>query len=463
MTPEGRPWWARLALAALVGSAVVPLVAAGLRSALWLLLAVAGVALTAVGVWWTLAHTGPLRLLGALLSVAAPLTVLGLYSSYGLLWPAVAAFVLWLVAHAAGHAALVPEDDDVTGQWRRPAPAPRHPWIVMNPLSGGGKVDRFGLAERARAAGAEVVLLEPGAHQDVAALARRAVAEGADLLGVAGGDGTQALVAEVAARHGLPFLAIPAGTRNHFALDLGLDRRDPSTALQALSDGVEFRVDLGYAAGRAFVNNASFGTYAAVVAEPEYRGHKLQTAFRSLPVLLTGPRAPRLEVRAGDHHLGGLQALLVSNNPYLRAVDAGRPGRRRSLASGLLGVVCVRVDDTAQAARLVRGDRSRGLTRLTAREVVVAGGGDGTLAAGIDGEHVTLPAPVVCRIAPGALRVRVPRDRPGHPAGGPPVDWPEVTRLALDRTGARSTAAWAARGRHDHHGTRWWPMVRSGP
>ncbi|MEU4032613.1 diacylglycerol/lipid kinase family protein [Streptomyces collinus] len=440
MTTEGRPWRARLALVALVGSAVVPLVAAGLRSALWLLVAVAGVALTVVGVWWTLAHTGPLRLLGALLSVAAPLTVLGLYSSYGMLWPAVATFVLWLVAHAAGHAALVPEDD-VTGQWRRPAPAPRHPWIVMNPLSGGGKVARFDLAGLARAAGAEVVLLEPGAHQDVAALARRAVAEGADLLGVAGGDGTQALVAEVAARHGLPFLAIPAGTRNHFALDLGLDRRDPSTALRALSDGMEFRVDLGYAAGRAFVNNASFGTYAAVVAEPDYRGRKLHTAFRSLPVLLTGPRAPRLEMRAGDSRLGGLQALLVSNNPYLRAVDANRPGRRRSLASGLLGVVCVRVDDTAQAARLVRGDRSPGLTRLTAREVVVAGGADGTLAAGIDGEHVTLPAPVVCRIDPGALRVRVPRDRPGGPAGGPPVDWPEVIRLALGRTGAPSTAA----------------------
>ncbi|AGS69557.1 diacylglycerol kinase family protein [Streptomyces collinus] len=440
MTPERRPWWARLALVALVGSAVVPLVAAGLRSALWLLLAVVGVALTAVGVWWTLAYTGPLRLLGALLSVAAPLTVLGLYSSYGMLWPAVAAFVLWLVAQVAGHAALVPEDD-VTGQWRRAAPAPRHPWIVMNPLSGGGKVDRFALADRARAAGAEVVLLEPGAHQDVAALARRAVAEGADLLGVAGGDGTQALVAEVAAHNGLPFLAIPAGTRNHFALDLGLDRRDPSTALRALSDGVEFRVDLGYAAGRAFVNNASFGTYAAVVAEPDYRGHKLQTAFRSLPVLLTGPRAPRLEMRAGDSRMDGLQALLVSNNPYLRAVDANRPGRRRSLSSGLLGVVCVRVDDTAQAARLVRGDRSPGLTRLTAREVVVAGGADGTLAAGIDGEHVTLPAPVVCRIAPGALRVRVPRDRPGHPSGGPPVDWPELTRLALGGTEARASAA----------------------
>ena len=56
--------------------------------------------------------------------------------------------------------------------------------------------------------------------------------------GVAGGDGTQALVAAVAAEHDLPFLVISAGTRNHFALDLGLDRADPATCLEALVDTI---------------------------------------------------------------------------------------------------------------------------------------------------------------------------------------------------------------------------------
>ncbi|CAM5646037.1 diacylglycerol/lipid kinase family protein [Streptomyces canarius] len=95
--------------------------------------------------------------------------------------------------------------------------------------------------------------------------------DGADLLGVAGGDGTQALVAEVAAESGLPFLVIPAGTRNHFAMDLGLDREDPSAALEALTDGVELDVDLGYAGQRVFVNNVSFGAYAALAQDPAYR------------------------------------------------------------------------------------------------------------------------------------------------------------------------------------------------
>ena len=99
----------------------------------------------------------------------------------------------------------------------------------MNPRSGGGKVARFRLRERAEELGAEVALLDrPGT--DVQQLARDALARGADLLGVAGGDGTQALVAQVAAEHDVPFLVISAGTRNHFALDLGLDREDPAAA-----------------------------------------------------------------------------------------------------------------------------------------------------------------------------------------------------------------------------------------
>ena len=119
---------------------------------------------------------------------------------------------------------------------------------------------------------------------DVGELARQAVADGADLLGVAGGDGTQALVAAVAAEHDVPLLVISAGTRNHFALDLGLDREDPSRCLDALGDGgVELRVDLGFIAGRPFVNNASFGAYAAIVQSPAYRDDKARTTLDQLP------------------------------------------------------------------------------------------------------------------------------------------------------------------------------------
>ncbi|MGW2698905.1 diacylglycerol/lipid kinase family protein [Streptomyces sp. NPDC001340] len=424
--------WARAALLALLGSVTVPLVVAGLKSVLWVLVGVAGLALTAAGVWWALAHTGVVRAVGTLLLVAAPVAVLALYAAHDLLWAVFLSLGLWVLAVVAAQIALTPAGASARHRDRGPAEPPRHPWVLMNPNSGGGKVARCHLAERARAAGAEVVLLDPTRHQDVAELARRAVADGADLLGVAGGDGTQALVAEVAARHGLPFVVIPAGTRNHFALDLGLDREDPAAALAALTDADEFRVDLGFAADRVFVNNVSFGTYAVVVANPAYRDQKVRTALRELPDLLTGDKAPSLRMRAGRSRASGLQALLVSNNPYRRAVDVSRPGRRVCLNSGRLGVLCVRVGSTAQAARLLRGPRSPGLTRLTAREVVVEADAP-TVPAGIDGEHVDLPVPVVCRIDAGALRVRVPRRRPGSPVARPAADWPRVARLALGR------------------------------
>lgn len=429
---QGSPGRARLAVLALLGSVLVPLVAAGLRSVLWAGAGIAGLALATVGVWWTLAHTGALRALGAVLSVAAPATVLALYAAFGMLGPALLSVALWVLAVAAARTAPSPGRTTSEQAGRAAAEAPRSPWVLMNPRSGGGKVGRFHLVEKARAAGCRVALLEGG--QDVSELARRAVAEGADLLAVAGGDGTQALVAEVAARHHLPFVVIPAGTRNHFALDLGLDRDDPAAALEALTHGVELRVDLGYAADRVFVNNASFGTYASVVTDPAYRNAKARTTLRALPGLLTGEDAPRLRARADGTRFEGLQALLVSNNPYGRAVDAAHPGRRERLDSGLLGVVCVRVDNTAQAARLVHGTHSGGLTRLSAGSVVVEAG-TGTLPVGIDGEHVVLPSPVVCRSAPGALRVRVPRRRAGTAgvAAGARADWPRVTRLALGR------------------------------
>jgi diacylglycerol kinase family enzyme len=367
--------------------------------------------------------------LGAAVSVIAPATVLALYAAAGMLGTALLSLALWALAVAAARIASAPAHTPLR---ERPlAEHPRHPWILMNPRSGGGKVERHHLADKAGAAGARVVLLGAG-HQDVAQLARQAVFEGADLLGVAGGDGTQALVAEVAARYRLPFVVIPAGTRNHFALDLGLDRDDPAAALDALTDGVEVRVDLGFAADRVFVNNASFGTYAAVVSDPAYRDDKVRTALQTLPGLLTGLDATRLRVRSAGGHVEGLQALLVSNNPYRRAVDSPHPGRRERLDSGRLGVLGVHVENTAQAARMVRGARSPNLTRFTAEEVVVEADTD-TVPAGIDGEYVVLPAPVVCRIAPGALRVHVPRHRPGVPPGRPPADWPHVVRLALGR------------------------------
>jgi diacylglycerol kinase family enzyme len=273
------------------------------------------------------------------------------------------------------------------------------------------------------------VFLMSGPEQvDVAAVARQAVADGADLLGVAGGDGTQALVAAVAAEHGIPFLVITAGTRNHFALDLGLDRADPVACLSALSDGVDLRVDLGVVSGHTFVNNVSFGAYAEVVQTPAYRDDKLRTTLDTLPDLLQGHRGTRFSAVADGETIDGPQALLVASNPYETGDIAGL-GRRARLDRGVLGVVAVLVGSAGQAAGLLRGRNSDGLRVLTASSVVVTSD-SARIPIGIDGEAVSIPVPVHCTILPGALRVRVPRDRPGVPPPAPAISLPRLRDLA---------------------------------
>ena len=323
---------------------------------------------------------------------------------------------------AAARIALRPD----RSEWTLPvvdAPAPRRPFLVMNPRSGGGKVGRFHLQERAEALGAEVALLDrPGT--DVQQLARDALARGADLLGVAGGDGTQALVAQVAAEHDVPFLVISAGTRNHFALDLGLDREDPARCLDALRDGVEARIDLGEINGRPFVNNASFGAYAEIVESPAYRDDKRGTTLEALPDLLQRPaRRPPRRPTADGLAVDAPAGVLVSNNPY----EDVRPRR----------------DGTAGPARprRARGDRRPGghgpaggracstaptagaCVRAEAPEVVVTADVP-EIPVGIDGETVRLPTPVRCTVRPAPSGCGCP---------------------ASDRASARRGAGWTGR------------------
>ncbi|MFF0015678.1 diacylglycerol/lipid kinase family protein [Streptomyces sp. NPDC005374] len=419
---------ARLALLCLAG-VVVAVVAAG--QWLLLLLGLAGLGLAGAGIWWAVAHRGVARACGALLALAAPVAVLVLYAVSGL-WPyAAAALALWGAALASARSALRRLRAPRAGRSRSVRP-PRRPVLIMNPRSGGGKVGAHGLVERAEALGARVILLDLDNDPDPAALARKALADGADLLGVAGGDGTQALVAGVAAEHGVPFMVLSAGTRNHFAMDLGLDRDNPVSGLDALKDGVEIRVDLGDVAGRPFVNTVSFGTYAEIVQSPEYRDAKAVTALDRLPDLLAGGAGARLSARADEQQLEAPQALLVSNNPYILADPLG-VGRRSRLDGGELGVIAVRIEHAAQAAELaLRGERASGITALVSRRVTVEADTE-SIPVAVDGEALMLPQPVVCTVRPGALRMRVPKHRPGAPYTAPSVDWRRVVRLALGR------------------------------
>ena len=273
--------------------------------------------------------------------------------------------------------------------------------LFVNPRSGGGAAERSGVIERARELGVEVVVLVPG--QSLAALARAAIASGADALGMAGGDGSLAVVAAAAAAHDLPFICIPAGTRNHFALDVGVDRRDLPGALEAFSNAVERRIDMAEVSGRLFLNNVSLGIYGDAVQQPSYRDAKVRTLLETAQAVL-GPsaQAPALVLSddAGREHRQPA-VLLVSNNPYAVDQPVAR-GTRPALDTGQLGVI---VFDAP-------GDRPHPLARTwaTAHLDVAA---PATVHAGIDGEAAELSGPLRFAIRPASLRVRISRHHPG--------------------------------------------------
>ena len=430
MNVRTRRWLARASFALMLAAVALVLAVAGWRSLTLVAFAVIGACAVLAGAYWFLANRGALRWIALVLVVAAPVLILLAFAHARLLWVAIVAVALMVLAAGIGRIALRTGGQDAAMP-ARPAARPRRPFLIMNPRSGGGKVVKFALKEKAEKLGAEVVLLDGPEIVDVAALARQAVADGADLLGVAGGDGTQALVAGIAAEHGLPFLVISAGTRNHFALDLGLDREDPAAGLNALTDGEELRVDLGIIGRRTFVNNASFGAYAEVVRSPAYRDDKRGTTLQMLPDLLHGHRGARLSAKAGGIKIDGPQALLVSNGQYEMSDVAGL-GRRARLDAGTLGVVAVRVDSARQAVALVRHGHGQGLAMLADSEVIVDADA-AEIPVGIDGETVMLPTPVHCTIQPRALRVVVPRERPGVPSPKPALEWPRLRQLASFR------------------------------
>jgi len=422
--------WLSFGLAGL--AVAILLVFAGLRSLVMVAVVLVGAAVTLTAAYFFLSRRGVVRWVSAVVAVLAPIGVIVAHAIAGLLWVAILAVAVWVLAGVTARLALA---GDRKRDWRMPEypaqPPAAHPFFIMNPRSGGGKVGRFDLKRKAEGLGAEVFLMEGPEEVDVAAVARDAVDRGADLLGAAGGDGTQALVAEVAAEHGIPFVVITAGTRNHFALDLGLDREDPAASLDALTDGVELHVDLGVIGGQTFVNNASFGAYAEVVQTPEYRGDKMGTTLQLLPDLLQGHEGARLEARADGTRIEAPQALLVANNPYGMGDVAGL-GRRARLDGGVLGVIGVNVDSAHQAVGLLRGAHSTGVSVLTTRQIEITADAP-RIPVGIDGEAVRLPTPVQCTIRPGALRVWVPRHRPGVPRPKPEMSWARLRQLAFGR------------------------------
>jgi len=402
----------------LAGAGFVVAVAVFLaRNGWYVLLGLAGVVLSIVGGWWMATGRAGQRFAGGVaVIVGVAALVAAILAAGDEDWAsvvrAVVSVALLAVAVVAGRAALAAGLRASVSSAGHRVPPPQHAVLLCNPWSGGGKVERFGLAPLAASLGVDTVMLDHGL--DLAELARGAIADGADCLGMAGGDGSQALVASIATEHDLPFVCVSAGTRNHFALDLGLDREDPRKSVDAFRDAVERRVDYATVNGRFFVNNVSLGVYATIVQEEGYREAKSDTTKQLLPELLGNAEKPfdlQFTTPEGEE-VDGAFLIMVSNNPYVLGPSMDVSQRRR-LDSGRLGVFAVSAATGTQAAEVVtlalagRGSRSGHAFQFDCDSFEVRSR-SGTAFAGVDGEALELPTPLRFRIHPRGLRLLVP-------------------------------------------------------
>jgi diacylglycerol kinase family enzyme len=257
--------------------------------------------------------------------------------------------------------------------------------LIVNPRSGNGNPDADELAREARSRGIAVHILSEG--DDAADVAR--AADGP--IGVAGGDGSLGVVADVAVERDVPFVCVPFGTRNHFARDIGLDRTDPVGALAAFTSLREKRIDIGRVAGRIFLNNVSFGAYAHLVHRREHHRRR-RDAFARLRALWLSLRDRHPQPFVLDGERFAARVVLVANNAY--EVNVLDLGARERLDEG-------RLHAYVAEGWLPHTWEERSRERFTLEQ-------SGGLRAAIDGEPVHLDSPVELAVEPRALRILLP-------------------------------------------------------
>ena len=263
--------------------------------------------------------------------------------------------------------------------------------LFVNPRSGAGDPSVDDLVAAAEAMGVSVHVMRDG--EDLVELARAAAA---DVLGMAGGDGSLGCVAQVAIERDVPFVCVPWGTRNHFAIDAGLAADDPLATLTAFG-GDERRVDVGRVGDRVFLNNVSLGVYGRLVHRREH-GRRRDEALARLRALATSlwrdhRWSRRFRVDGQPIHAS---VVLVSNNEYRDELTS--LGERQRLDGGVLALYAARglrrLHWTERTAPRFRIETSR------------------PLHAAVDGEPILLASPLELRIDAGALRLLLPPEAP---------------------------------------------------
>jgi YegS/Rv2252/BmrU family lipid kinase len=293
--------------------------------------------------------------------------------------------------------------------------------VVFNPVSGRGSAQQRELAIRGALddASVDVLWLPTTAADSGEAAGRIAVADGRDLVIVAGGDGTVRGCASALAGSGVPLAVLPSGTGNLLARNLGIPRALPD-AIQVAMTGQRHRIDVGSVTAGAdsstsFVIMAGLGFDAAMLRGTDgvtKRQHGsmayVQSGLRELrypqsQFALTLDGARPIKRRAS--------CVLVANVGRIQGDIAVVPGARPD--DGLLDVAVIRartVSDWLQvAARITLRGRWGDVRVETFRAGSIQIESDAHHPLEYDGEVVyALCNQLSIQVQPAALTVCVP-------------------------------------------------------
>lgn len=264
---------------------------------------------------------------------------------------------------------------------------------------------------------ADTVWLETTEEDPGSSMAKDAIAEGVDLVVVAGGDGTVRVVCTELAGTGIPVAVLPAGTGNLLARNLGIDL-DLDTALAQLLDGSEQRIDSVEVKGDELVDRfvvmAGLGLDAAIIADaPDgLKKHVGWAAYVVSTVKNLNHPFVRVEITIDDRppirrrartvvigNVGNLQAnipLLPDAKPDDGKIDLVvlAPRRVSHWPRLALSLVVKRVQE------------GRHIERFTGQTIQVKA--STPVRRELDGDQISNGRILTATVDPGALLVRVP-------------------------------------------------------
>jgi len=226
--------------------------------------------------------------------------------------------------------------------------------VVVNPNSGSENVDPTDeiIAMWPKAS---IVRIEPDV--DIVAALEERIAD-YRALGAAGGDGTVTCVADVAIRHGLPLVVVPAGTLDHFARDLGVEGLVDTAAATQVGSAIKVdvaEVDIADGDGATermqYINTASLGGYPDMVRlreKLETNRPKWYAAALAMTRVLRRAEPVRIVL---DGTQRDIWMLFVGNGSY--EPKGFGAARRPTMASGKLDVRYLRADIPYSRARFV--------------------------------------------------------------------------------------------------------------